>query len=108
MAQSLPAVTGTPQGIGEAAVSACLFVPVTRLDGQRQRVGVQAAGPGSLVGLVGGDQRLAEAVERLGLTRRITGLPVQRQGPPEMAGRLWAAALPQLDKAKAGQHLGLT
>jgi hypothetical protein len=92
-------------GIGEAVVSACLFVRVVRLDGKGQRVGVLDAG---LVGVAGGEQRFAEAIARLGLSRRIAGLAVQGQGSPEKAGRRPAVPLPQLSQAKASQRLRLT
>ena len=104
VAASLLAVAGGLAGAGQATVGPYLFVLVTALDRQGQRGGVPSAG---LVDLARGEERFAEAIERLGLTRAIAGLAVQGQRLPEMADGLTAAALPQLGKAQASQHPGL-
>lgn len=63
-------------------MGSCLFMLVAALDRQGQRGGVPGAG---LAGLARGEERFAEAVERLGLTRPIAVLAVQGQRLPEVA-----------------------
>ena len=82
----------------------CLFVLVTALNRQGQRGGMPGAG---LADLARGEERFAQAVERLSLPGAIAGLAVQGQRLPEMADGLPAAALPQLGEAQASQCPGL-
>lgn len=54
----------------------------------------------------GGERRLAEAVERLSLTRPVAGLAVQGQGLPLMIGGLLVAPVSQVDITEAGKGIG--
>jgi hypothetical protein len=101
---SLPGVAGGVASAGQAATGACLFAPVTALDRQSKRGGVPGAG---LADLALGEERFAETVERLGLTRAIASLAVEGQRLLEMVDGLPAAALPQLANAQASQRPGL-
>jgi hypothetical protein len=66
----LSAVAGGKAGASEAGVRQRLLVVVSGPDGHRHGVGVPGDG---LVGLAGGKERLAEAVECLGLARVMVG-----------------------------------
>jgi hypothetical protein len=96
----LPGVPGRQAGPGQATLRSRLLVPVVGPDRQRQRVRMPAPGG---TGLMRGQQRLAQPVERLGLAGRIVGLAVQGQRPPQPARGLPWPVLPQPDQAEAGQ-----
>ena len=58
-------------------------------------------------GLAGGEQQLAQAVERVRLAGQVAGLAAQGQGLLQVAGGLPVAALPQVDDPEVGQRVGL-
>jgi hypothetical protein len=99
----LGGVSGGVIDVAEADVGVGLLVLVASLAGQTECRGVLAAG---VVCLADGEVRLAQAIERLGLTGPVAGLAEQGLGLPELVCGLLAAAQPQVDEAEIAQGTG--
>jgi len=84
-------------------VGARLFARIAGRFGEGERVGMPAA---RLVGLTGGAQGLAEAIERLGFPAAIADLAKGREPLLEVGSRLPEAAEPPQGDAAVGQCMG--
>jgi LysR substrate binding domain len=87
---------------GEAVVGASLLVFVTEMAGQGERGGVLCTG---VAGLAGGEKKLAQADECLGLPGRVAGFAKQRQGLAEMARRMLVALPSQFGDAQVTERV---
>jgi hypothetical protein len=61
-----------------------------------------------VIGLAGGEEDFADAVERLGFTGSVAGLAEQGQGLLEVTGGLLVATLPKVGDAEVVQRAGRT
>jgi len=89
--------------VGQAGESAGLLVLVAYRT--RQVKCGTISGDGA-VGLTGGEENLAQAVQRLSLAATVTGFAAELQSMPEPGSGLFVPSLPQVDESEADQAAG--
>ena len=90
-------------GGGQALTRAGLLVVVLGLVGHLERGGVLSPGGG---GAAGGEQHLAEAVQREGPGGQVAGLRADAERLAEQVAGPLVVTLPEPDQAECGQGLG--